>query len=206
MKRVIVYVDGLNLFYGLRARGWKRYYWLNLWELAQQLLRPGQQLEKVRYFTARVRPDQRDPGREIRQKTYLEALETLPSVSIHEGFHMAKTRRCSVCGSAWKTFEEKMTDVNIAVQLLEDAQDDVFETAIVVSADSDLTGPVRAVRQRHPQKRVVVVFPPKRHSSQLKAEATVAFTVGRGVLGKSQLPDNIAKSDGFVLTKPTNWM
>ena len=205
MTRVVVYVDGLNLFYGLREKRWKRYYWLNLWRLAQQLLRPGQRLDKVRYFTARVRPDQRDPGREIRQKTYLEALATLPCVSIHEGFHMAKTRRCSVCGSTWETFEEKMTDVNIAVQLLGDAQDDVFDTAIVVSADSDLTGPVQAVLQRHPEKRVVVAFPPKRHSSQLKAKATAAFTVGRGVISKSLLPDTIVKPDGFVLTKPTNW-
>lgn len=29
MERVIAYVDGYNLYYGLRAKGWKRYYWLN---------------------------------------------------------------------------------------------------------------------------------------------------------------------------------
>ena len=30
MERVSVYVDGFNLYYGLRSRGWRRYYWLDL--------------------------------------------------------------------------------------------------------------------------------------------------------------------------------
>ncbi len=38
-----------------------------------------------------------------------------------------------------------MGDVNIAVELLSDAEDDVFDTAIIASTDSDLTPPVTAV-------------------------------------------------------------
>ena len=34
MERVSVYVDGFNLYYGLRARGWRRYYWLDLRSMA----------------------------------------------------------------------------------------------------------------------------------------------------------------------------
>ena len=30
MQRVIVYIDGFNLYYGLRAAGLQRYYWLDL--------------------------------------------------------------------------------------------------------------------------------------------------------------------------------
>ena len=30
MDRVIVYVDGFNLYYGLRSKGWKRFYWLDI--------------------------------------------------------------------------------------------------------------------------------------------------------------------------------
>ena len=40
-----------------------------------------------------------------------------------------------------------MTDVNVAIELLGDAQDDVFDAAIIVSADSDLTTPASAVRR-----------------------------------------------------------
>ena len=95
-----------------------------------------------------------------------------------------------------------MTDVNIAVELLGDAQDDVFDTAIIVSGDSDLTKPVQVVQTRYPDKRIVMAFPPDRTSVQLREAATAAFVIGRKKLKDSQLPDRIVKSDGYVLTRP----
>ncbi len=47
---------------------------------------------------------------------------------------------------------ETMTDVNIAVELMQDAFHNNFDTAILVSADSDLVGPVVAVQKLLPQK------------------------------------------------------
>lgn len=55
MKRVIVYVDGFNLYFGLRSKGWRRHYWLDLVKLAEALLKPDQQLAGVHYFTSRIR-------------------------------------------------------------------------------------------------------------------------------------------------------
>jgi hypothetical protein len=60
--RVAVYVDGRNLYYGLKSRGWRRYYWLDLRRLAENLLRPSQRLTAVRYFTARFEPQADDPN------------------------------------------------------------------------------------------------------------------------------------------------
>ena len=40
-RRVAVYVDGFNLYYGLRSKGWRRYYWLDLHRLSEQSLRTG---------------------------------------------------------------------------------------------------------------------------------------------------------------------
>ena len=34
MSRVVAYVDGFNLYFGLRSKGWKKYYWLDLCALA----------------------------------------------------------------------------------------------------------------------------------------------------------------------------
>ena len=36
-ERVIVYIDGFNLYFGLRSKGWKKYYWLNLKEFSRSL-------------------------------------------------------------------------------------------------------------------------------------------------------------------------
>ena len=49
-----------------------------------------------------------------------------------------KTLTCSRCGFVHSTSVEKKTDVNIAVRLLEDAYDNEFDLALVISADSDL--------------------------------------------------------------------
>ena len=70
MQRVRMYVDGFNLFYGLRARGWRRYYWLDLHRLAENLLRPGQRLDAVRYFTSRLEYDPAIPAnRPVKTRT-----------------------------------------------------------------------------------------------------------------------------------------
>lgn len=203
--RVIAYVDGFNLYFGLRPKGWRHLYRLDVHRLAENLLKPHQRLVRVRYFTARVASRLGDDGARTRQSTYLEALESLGVVNLHYGHDLAKTRRCRRCGATWETFEEKMTDVNIAVELLGDARDDAFDTAFLVSGDSDLTKPVQAVQLRDSTKRVVVAFPPGRTSVQLREAAAAGFVIGRKKLKDSQLPERVVKNDGHVLTRPSQW-
>jgi len=52
-QKVIVYVDGFNLYYGLKSKGWKKYYWLDMVKFAKKLLRPHQELVEVCYFSAK---------------------------------------------------------------------------------------------------------------------------------------------------------
>ena len=204
-QRVAVYVDGFNLFYGMRAKSWQRYYWLNLRRFAENLLRPHHQFQVVRYFTARVYADANDLGKETRQTTYLEALATLPDLTIHYGYFQPKELRCFHCGRVRQTFEEKMTDVNIAVALLNDAQDDQFDTAMIVSADSDLVGPVQSLLHRYPSKRAIIAFPPKRSSFNLRQVSSSSFIIGQDKLRRSQLPNQVKRADGFVLKRPSSW-
>ncbi|EXI65854.1 MAG: 6-hydroxy-3-succinoylpyridine 3-monooxygenase HspA [Candidatus Accumulibacter adjunctus] len=205
MTRVISYIDGFNLYFGLRSKGWRKYYWLDLVALSTSLLKPGQELQAVHYFTTRIRNNRHNSQDIQRQNMYLEALGMRPALSLHFGHYLEKPKQCRKCGATWMDFEEKMTDVNIAVQLLADAFDDRFDTALLVSADSVLTSPVRQVRNRFPLKRIVVAQPPGRHSSELTKAATGFVTVGEDKLRQSQLPPLVARSDGFVLQRPTYW-
>ena len=205
VERVMVYVDGFNLYYGMKSKRWQRYYWLDLNRLCGNLLRPSQSLAGVRYFAARISHTPTDPGKKGRQNAYLEALATLPNLIIQFGYFLPKTVTCHFCHATWQGYEEKMTDVNIAVSLLADAQDNAFDTAIVISADSDLTGPISEVLTRYLSKRVVVAFPPGRSSLSLKNAATAAFTIGRKSLSDSQFPESVTKPDGYVLTRPPSW-
>ncbi len=205
MNRVMVYIDGFNLYFGLKARGWRRFYWLNPQLLARNLLKPRQKLVCVKYFTARISAHPKGPGKQKRQATWLEALETLPETRVFYGHYLPKEQRCFNCGATWISHEEKMTDVNIAVELLRDAFDDHFDTALVVSADSDLAPPIEAVLTMFPRKRVIVICPPERQSKKLETVATAMFRLGRKMLQDSQLPDEYTKPDGYMLKRPESW-
>jgi uncharacterized LabA/DUF88 family protein len=204
-QRVIVYIDGFNLYFGLRSKNWRKYYWLDLVKLSHALLKPNQTLESVRYFTTRIRDNGRNDQDIRRQATYLEALETLDGLTIEYGHYLVKRKKCKQCGTKWTDYEEKMTDVNIAVRLMADAFDDRFDTALLISGDSDLTTPVEQVRSRFHQKRVIVVSPPGRHSSSLNKVAHGGYVLGEANLRQSQLPSTVARADGYLLQRPDHW-
>jgi uncharacterized LabA/DUF88 family protein len=201
--RVAVYVDGFNLYFGVHDRHGRKYLWLDLQALATSLLRPGQSLQEVRYFTARVR---NDAASIQRQSDYLDALgEHSPLVRTKDGRFQEKDRQCRGCGSTWTVFEEKETDVNIAVALLGDAVRDRFDTALVISADSDLCPAVREVKDLFPAKRIIAVFPPDRRSTELKRVVDGFMVIGSDKLRQAQLPDEVVTTAGVVLRRPKHW-
>lgn len=202
MERVIAYVDGFNLYFGLKSKGWRRYYWLNIQMLAQNLLKPNQGLLLTKYFTARIAGP---PDKEKRQSTYIEALETLSEFQIFYGKYQLNPRQCSHCGFQDEVPNEKMTDVNIAVEILKDAYQDEFDVALLISADSDLVPPVKTVRELFPNKRVVVASPPGRYSIGLAKSASKSFVISRRNIAKSLLPEEIEKADGYILRCPPLW-
>lgn len=203
MTRVAVYVDGFNLYFGLKDKYRRRYLWLDLQTLAASLLRPGQTLTQVTYFTAHVR-DQ--PESHQRQSDYLDALAVhCPLVTVVDGRFQAKDRRCRGCGDTWVVFEEKETDVNIAVALLEDAVLDRYDMALLLSADSDLCPAVRAAKRLRPDKRIIAAFPPGRHSADLKRAVDGFLSIGRDKVSRAQLPVTLTADSGVVLRRPKYW-
>jgi uncharacterized LabA/DUF88 family protein len=202
MERVIAYVDGYNLYYGLREKKWKRFYWLNIQMMVEHLLKPDQTLIVTKYFTTIVK---RPEERRKRQAVFLEALQILNDFKFYYGHFLAETVCCRNCGHTYETYHEKMTDVNISVELMTDTFQDQFDVAVLVSADSDLVGPVKAVRRLFNRKRIVVAFPPGRSSKALKQAADAQIYIGRNVLAKSLFPDQIVKPDGYILHRPEQW-
>ncbi|MCZ6653815.1 MAG: NYN domain-containing protein [Planctomycetota bacterium] len=107
--------------------------------------------------------------------------------------------------TTWLSHEEKMTDVNRATEMLTGAFENRFDTAVLVSADSDLVVPIEAVRRLFPAKRLVVALLPARAYVELRKVASAWLTIGRRTIRKSQFPDRVIKSDGFVLERPADW-
>ena len=186
----------------MQQKGWKRYYWLNLQKLAVNLLKPDQQLVTTKYFTSRI---SLPPDKQKRQAIFIEALETLDNLQIFYGTYLDDTIECKRCGNIFPKPREKMTDVNIAVEMLADAFEDKFDKAILISADSDLSAPIKKVKTFYADKQIIVAFPPARFSYHLSKLADVNFIIGRKKLADSVFPDSVVKKNGFVLKRPERW-
>lgn len=200
--RVITYIDGFNLYFGLRQKKWSKYYWLNLQALSMSLLKPDQQLMRTKYFTSRVKDN---INKAKRQNTFIEALETLSDFDIFYGKYQLNSFSCRRCGEINPSPNEKMTDVNIAVELLCDAFQNNYDTAILISGDSDLIPPIDIIHRLFPHKRVCVAFPPERYNRSMELAARGSFIIGRKKIQDSLFSDEVVKPDGFALQRPESW-
>lgn len=201
MERVIAYIDGYNLYFGLKDQGWKRYYWLNLQKLSERFLKPNQSLIETKYFTTVVKAPEK---KRLRQQVFLDALRTLPNLHLFFGHFLYAEVECRQCKHTYVTHHEKMTDVNISVEMLKDAFQDRFDVAFLISADSDLVSPIQTVHNLFPKKKVVSVFPPERYSAALKQVSKGVLRIGRSDLAQCQFPEQVA-SGGVILQRPSSW-
>ena len=94
-----MYVDGFNLYHGMRDQAGRATLWLDLVKLAQSF-RPSQRLVALKYFTA---PVLNDPPGQGRQALYQNALSQLyPSqVEIIQGRYQSKSVQCVRCGHTY---------------------------------------------------------------------------------------------------------
>ncbi len=203
-ESLLLYVDGFNLYHGLHEKFGRRYLWLDLVALSRSL-RPRSRLVSVRYFTA---PVLNDPGAASRQSDYLAALETHGAglVDITMGRYQTKTVSCRRCGHPWTRYEEKETDVNIAVNLVTDAARQASDAAIILSADSDLVPAVKAARSINPAMFIAAAFPPGRYSAELQALMPRSFHVGIAKIRSAQLPEIVTDhATGRSWRRPGKW-
>ncbi len=120
-----IYVDGFNLNYGA-VKG-TSYKWLDLSALFNDILGIRHNISKIKYFTSRVSARQNDLSKPLRQDIYLKALKaSCANIEIYYGKFLTHNKRLPLSDdnskivSVVKT-EEKGTDVNLAVHLLNDA-------------------------------------------------------------------------------------
>jgi uncharacterized LabA/DUF88 family protein len=200
-ERVVAYIDGFNLYFGMKEAGFEHCKWLNVKKLILNLLQTNQELVGIKYFTSRV---SNNPDKQKRQSTYIDALESI-DVKIIYGNYQDGTQECKRCGNVWKVAKEKMTDVNIATTIIVDAYKDEFDMALLISGDSDLTPPIKEVHNLFKNKRVFIAFPPKRHNSSMSIVAKGSLIIGRKKIVDSQFDDEVISKTGFKLKIPAEW-
>lgn len=204
--RINIYVDGFNLYYGaVKGTSFK---WLNLLKMCE-LLFPNDSINKIKYFTARVSARASDPDQPIRQAIYWRALQTIPNLSIIEGTFLTKPVMMPLFNTSPQQYaqviktEEKGSDVNLAVHLLNDGYKQDYELAVMITNDSDLLEPMRIVKQDL-NLPVGLVNPQKHPSFHLKQHAAFIKQIRTGVLQASQFSNTLIDLNG-TFHKPASW-
>jgi len=212
--RTIVYIDGHNLYNSIRRmyqsedtpytpERWREVLWLDISKMSESFLNPAQELIQVKYFTARVK---RPKSKVKRQSNYLDALYALPKITIIEGkYHDDNPITCQHCNEVFYVSKEKQTDVNLATELLVDAIEDHFDTAYLVTADSDYRAPLDYIKRKYPQKRICMEFVETNFSGALKSLTYRPYIINRERLMNCQLPEDVTLPSGYKISRPNKW-
>lgn len=217
--RTIIYVDGFNLYFRLLEKR-PPLKWLNVKALAEKLLKPANIVVGVRYYTAHV-SGRIDPTAPARQQLYLDALRTVPEVSLHMGAFLLSEKFAGLVKppdfrpritlpQPWPDVvkvikvEEKGSDVNLACHLLLDAFQGNFDVAAVLSNDSDLVEPIRIVTQVL-GKPVGLLSPVPNPNPELSRVSSFIRRISVSDLAASQFSDPVLRADGSHVNKPPSW-
>lgn len=200
--RAAFFVDGSNWYHACHSLGLRRLGRLNFARLSARLAE-GHPWVAMRYYVGLV-PRSGDTRLASEQQRFLDRLRAQdPRISVHPGrlearqvankvaFELkrylaglrvridagvyADLARIAKAHSRLTVMVEKAVDVQIAIDLVSMADRDAFDTAFLLSADSDLAPAVEAARAAG--KSVVVVSPQR--SAHLAAVSDRYLRIGR---------------------------
>lgn len=176
--------------------------------LCQKYL-PNNEIEKIKYFIAHVSSSPQDPQKSSRQKTYIRALKShIPEFEVYYGqFNRHKVRAPLVTPingkntvEIYKT-EEKGSDVNLAVHILNDAWRNRYDCAVIITNDGDIAEALKLTKEID-GKLIGILSPVDHPLLILKQHANFVKKIRSGALATSQLPRTIPNT---TISKPADW-
>lgn len=194
-KRAAFYYDGFNLYHAVDA--YKRPYlkWLNLKALGRAIAPKSEVVKRVVWCSA-FSPTNRSKLQ--RHEDYRKALEG-QGVICRMGHFIHSLDSCNSCGHKWQISVEKQGDVNLALSIAADAEDDLFDTCYLVTADGDHAATARYLKERFPKKKLVLVTPPGRyHNRQIERIADHCVEIQTDHLEASLLPEMAKYKQRFL--------
>lgn len=205
MTRAALYIDGFNLYHSIDDLGDANLKWLNLWHLGQYLsAERSLELQKAVYCSAYRISSYESKSR---HKIYISALESVNVESIIGHYVVVPTPECENCGFFGEKPNEKQSDINVALSVFNDARNDVFDTAFIVSADSDQAATARFMKDNFPEKSVVFVAPPLKSPPEKAAgiSGTKVRKLSEQDIRKCLFPINVMREDKPPLRRPAAW-
>lgn len=194
-NRAAVYFDGFNLYHSVDEMGEPFLKWCNLWGLSEAMCAPkALTLQKVVFCTAVPShlPDKRD-----RHNTFNNALKA-HGVEIIKGHF--------VYNPDIRKHSEKQSDINVALSLILDGEDNLYDWAFLVSADSDQAATAKTFRTRFPHKKLVAVAPPNRNVPQKSLPyVETHFTISKFQIEAAVMPAYVQTPQNTMIRRPAEY-
>lgn len=196
--RAAFYIDGFNLYHPIKEMNEPHLKWANLWKLGEIICEPhGARLVKVVFCTAVPAhlPESRD-----RHNTF-NAAQRAFGVTIVPGHHVHD-------GEKWN---EKQSDINVAIHLMMDAVDDQFDLAILLSADSDQAATTKMFSERFPDKKLLGVAPPNKSvPNKVQQYCFAHFALSRATIERCIMSESVQGKHGPIsrpdaYAPPADW-
>jgi uncharacterized LabA/DUF88 family protein len=205
----IVYIDGYNWYHAI-FKHYPEWKWINIQTFFESL-RPHDDVVSVKMFSAMIEHDQTALER---QQRYFTALQTLPKVKLVLGVFQPRLVTCRAdCRRQYLVPEEKKTDVNLAIELVDDAINSRADSICIVSGDSDVQPAVEWVAKNRPQIKILVYVPslPNEQSTRRtdyyktkKLNVDCKF-LPIGGIKDHQMKPSIKLADGKLVVRPHLW-
>ena len=199
--RAAFYIDGFNVYHAIDDLNQPHLKWLNWWRLAEILIPSvSETVAKVVFCTALKTSE---PNKLIRQRRYINALEQHGVVCL-KGHFASEDRGCRRCGHQWSAPVEKQGDVNLALHLIADAYNDLFDHCYLVTADSDQAATSQMLKANFPNKKLTsLVITGRSHSKHILSYADAKITINVGHLERALFPKFIPGANAIL--RPTEY-
>ena len=101
--------------------------------------------------------------------------------------------------------EEKGSDVNFSVHLLNDAWKGRYDCAVLVTNDSDMAEGMRLVKSEFREKKLGLITPAGRQTPHLRKYADFRKIIQHSDLAAAQFPNPVKRFNASKIYKPKSW-
>lgn len=144
-KKVAIYIDGSNFYFSIKRTFNCK---VDIEKFCKKLIDVNN-LVKINYYIAPV-DKEGNPKEYVKQQKFFDALKRIDKLSIIFG----RLEKRAENGVVY--YVEKASDINLALDLVLDAQASVYDVAYLVSNDGDFSGAVSAAINRFNKKAIYV--------------------------------------------------
>ncbi len=142
MERISIYIDGPNFYFGIKSIN-KRYsdFHFDFKKFIKNIAK-DRKLVKIYYYNASLKQD-KNPEIFRKQQLFFNRLRKIPKLSV---ILCKRQLRTKLDGEEFYTI--KGDDIHLAIDMLKDAYENKYDTAILISGDGDFAPLVQYVKNK----------------------------------------------------------